>query len=131
VQALFSSVLPVLGMIRGGSLKAIAIASDHRSELLPSVPTFAEGGLDYRTGTWFGLLAPAQTPPAIVDTLHRNDRRDAQRRARQGAHRRASAEVVADTPAQFRAFIRDETERLARVIRGRGSAGLRGKANRE
>jgi tripartite-type tricarboxylate transporter receptor subunit TctC len=51
VQALFSSVLPVLGMIRAGTLKAIAIASDRRSELLPEVPTFAESGLDYRTGT--------------------------------------------------------------------------------
>jgi tripartite-type tricarboxylate transporter receptor subunit TctC len=53
VQALFSSILPVLGMIRGGTLKAIALASDQRFELLPEVPTFKEGGLDYRTGTWF------------------------------------------------------------------------------
>jgi tripartite-type tricarboxylate transporter receptor subunit TctC len=44
VQALFSSVLPVLGMLRGGTLKAIALASDHRSELLPDVPTFKESG---------------------------------------------------------------------------------------
>src|SRR5712671_1583711 len=119
-QALFSSVLPVLGMIRGGSLKAIAIASGHRSALLPGVPTFAEGGLDYRTGTWFGLLAPARTPPAIVDTLHRatvavlREKRVQARIVEQGA------ELVADTPAEFRAFIRDETERLGRVIRGAG-----------
>src|SRR5712672_98302 len=120
VQALFSSVLPVLGMLRSGTLKAIAVASDRRSELLPDVPTFTEGGLDYRTGSWFGLLAPARTPPAIVDTLHRTTvavLRDQSVRARiveQGA------EVVADTPAEFRTFIRDETERLARVIRGAG-----------
>ena len=120
VQALFSSVLPVLGMIRGGTLKAIAIASDRRSALLPRVPTFAEGGLDYRTGTWFGLLAPAQTPPTVIDILHRTTvatLKDESVRARiveQGA------EVVADTPAEFRAFIGEETERLARVIRGAG-----------
>jgi tripartite-type tricarboxylate transporter receptor subunit TctC len=120
VQALFSSVLPVLGMIRGGTLKAIAIASEHRSALLPGVPTFAESGTDYRTGTWFGLLAPAQTPSAIVDTLHRttvsvlNEESVRARIVEQGA------EVVADTPAEFRAFIRDETERLARVIRAAG-----------
>jgi tripartite-type tricarboxylate transporter receptor subunit TctC len=46
VQALFSSILPVLGMIRSGTLKAIAIASERRSELLPEVPTFQESGLD-------------------------------------------------------------------------------------
>ncbi len=62
VQMLFASVLPVLGAVRGGKLKAIAIASDERSPLLPDVPTFKESGLDYRTGTWFGLLAPAKTP---------------------------------------------------------------------
>jgi tripartite-type tricarboxylate transporter receptor subunit TctC len=118
VQALFASVLPVLGMVRGGKLKPIAIASQHRSALLPDVPTFAEGGLDYRTGTWFGLLAPARTPAAIVATLHRETvavLREASvhdRLAEQGA------EVVGNSPEEFRAFIREETDRLARVIRG-------------
>jgi tripartite-type tricarboxylate transporter receptor subunit TctC len=117
VQALFSSILPVLGMIRGGKLKAIAIASDRRSDLLPQVPTFAEGGLDFRTGTWFGLLAPARTPPPILATLHREAvavLRDESVRARIAEQ---GGEVVGDTPDEFRAFIRDETERLSRVIR--------------
>src|SRR5262245_25925739 len=105
VQALFSSVLPVLGMLRGGTLKAIAIASDRRSELLPTVPTFAESGLDYRTGTWFGLLAPAKTPPDVISALHRatvatlQDETVRTRIAEQGA------EVVANSPSEFRAFI--------------------------
>ena len=60
VQMLFSSVVPVLGMVRGGSLKAIAVASDGRLALLPEVPTFKESGVDYVTGTWFGILAPAK-----------------------------------------------------------------------
>jgi tripartite-type tricarboxylate transporter receptor subunit TctC len=116
VQALFSSILPVLGMIRSGTLKAIAIASDRRSELLPEVPTFKESGLDYRTGTWFGLLAPARTPREIIDTLNRatvSVLADAGVRSKlveQGA------EVVANSPAQFRAFIKEETDRLATVI---------------
>ncbi len=118
VQALFASILPVLGMVRGKKLKPIALASEHRSALLPDVPTFAESGLDYRTGTWFGLLAPARTPPAIIATLNRETvavlRADTvhDRLAAQGA------EVVGDTPEEFRAFIAQETERLARVIRG-------------
>jgi tripartite-type tricarboxylate transporter receptor subunit TctC len=117
VQALFSSILPVLGMIGSGTLKAVAIASDHRSELLPEVPTFKESGLDYRTGTWFGLLAPARTPPEITDALHRAtvsvlvDAGVRTRLVEQGA------EVAANSPADFRAFIKDETERLATVIR--------------
>jgi tripartite-type tricarboxylate transporter receptor subunit TctC len=117
-QALFSSVVTVLGMVRGGTLKAIAIAADRRSELMPNVPTFAEQGLDYKMGTWYGLLAPAKTPPAIVDVLHHAsvsvlaDPSVRTRIVEQGA------EVVASSPAEFRAFIKDETERLGRVIRG-------------
>jgi tripartite-type tricarboxylate transporter receptor subunit TctC len=65
VQMLFSSILPVLGLIQGGKLKPIALAADKRSPLLPNVPTFAEGGIDYKSSTWFGLLAPAKTPAAI------------------------------------------------------------------
>jgi tripartite-type tricarboxylate transporter receptor subunit TctC len=117
VQALFSSILPVLGMIRSGTLKAVAIASNHRSGLLPEVPTFKESGLDYRTGTWFGLLAPARTPPEIIDTLNRatvSVLADPGVRAKlveQGA------DVVANSPMDFRMFIREETERLATVVR--------------
>jgi tripartite-type tricarboxylate transporter receptor subunit TctC len=118
VQALFASVLPVLGMVRGDKLRPIAIASERRSALLPGVPTFAESGLDYRTGTWFGLLAPARTPAAIIATLNREtvavlrEESVRERLAEQGA------EVVGDTPEEFRGFIRAETDRLAQVIRG-------------
>jgi tripartite-type tricarboxylate transporter receptor subunit TctC len=118
VQALFSSVLPVLGMIRGGTLKAIAVASDRRSDLLPDVPTFAESGLDYRTGTWFGLLVPAKTPPAIIDALHRASVSVLQDQNVRAKIVEQGAEVIANSPAEFRAFINDETERLAGVIRG-------------
>ena len=118
VQALFSSVLPVLGMIRAGTLKAIAIASDRRSELLPEVPTFAESGLDYRTGTWFGLLAPAKTPPGIIGLVHGTTVAVLQDHGVRAKIVEQGAEVVANSPAEFRAFIKDETERLAGVIQG-------------
>ena len=117
VQALFSSALPVLGMIRNGTLKALAIAADHRSALMPDVPTFTESGLDYNTGTWFGLLAPAQTPRAVTATLNGVAvavLRDAPARARIEAQ---GAEVVANSPDEFRAFIGEEMDRLSRVIR--------------
>jgi tripartite-type tricarboxylate transporter receptor subunit TctC len=116
-QALFSSVVTVLGQVNGGTLKAIAIASDRRSELMPNVPTFLEQGLDYKMGTWYGMLAPAKTPPAIIDTLHRAsaavlaDTTVRTKIAEQGA------DVVGSSPADFRRFLKDETERLGRVIR--------------
>jgi len=117
VQALFSSILPVLGMIRGGTLKAIALASDRRFELLPDVPTFMEGGLDYRTGTGFGLLAPARTPPEIVGAFSRASVSVLQEQGVRARLAEQGAEVIANSPAEFRAFIGSETERLSGVIR--------------
>ena len=117
VEMLFSSILPVLGQIRSSGLKPIAVASERRSPLLPDVPTFAESGVDYRTGTWFGLLAPARTPDAVIATLHRETAdvlADPDVRAKiteQGG------EVVGNSPAAFRAFLKEETDRLSAVIR--------------
>ena len=117
MQLLFSSVLPVLGLIRSGSVKPIAIAADHRLALLPEVPTFLESDVDYQTGTWFGLLAPAKTPDAIIAKLHAATievLRDGDAHAKivgQGA------EVVGDSPEEFRAFIKEEMDRLSIVIR--------------
>jgi tripartite-type tricarboxylate transporter receptor subunit TctC len=117
VQMLFASVLPVLGAVRGGKLKAIAIASERRSPLLPDVPTFKESGVDYRTGTWFGVLAPAKTPEPIIATLHGNIADILKDPAVRGRIEEQGAEVVGNSPAEFRAFIKDETDRLAAVIR--------------
>jgi tripartite-type tricarboxylate transporter receptor subunit TctC len=117
VQMLFASVLPVLSLVRSGKLKPIAIAADHRSPLLPDVPTFKEGGLEYVTGTWFGLLAPAKTPQSVIKTLHANTVEVLKNPV---LHKRMSgqgADVVGNTPDEFRAHIVAETERLARVIK--------------
>jgi tripartite-type tricarboxylate transporter receptor subunit TctC len=117
VQMLFSSLLPVLGLIRSGNVKPIAIAASHRLALLPEVPTFIESGVSYQTGTWFGLLAPAKTPEAVISTLHKATvevLRDEDTRTKiveQGA------EVVGNSPADFRAFLKEETDRLSVVIR--------------
>src|SRR5262249_12909219 len=104
--------------VRGDKLKPIAIAADRRSELLPNVPTFLEQGLDYRTGTWFGLLAPAKTPPEVIDLLHRSTVALLQEQAVRSKILEPGAEVGANTSAEFRAFLKEETERLATVIRG-------------
>lgn len=117
VQMLFSSILPVLGLIKGGQLKPIALASDKRSPLLPDVPTFAESGVDYKTGTWFGLLAPAKTPKPIIDTLYKSSLAVLQDPTVRARIAEQGADVVANTPDEFRAFIKDEKERLSVVIK--------------
>jgi len=116
-QLLFASILPVLSNIRAEGLRPLAVAAAQRFALLPNVPTFAESGVAYQTGTWFGLLAPAHTDPAIVARLHREtvaavalpDVRD--RLLEQGA------EIVGNSPAEFSAFISEETARWAKVLK--------------
>ncbi len=115
-QLLFSSLLPVLGSVRGGLMRAIALAGEHPSPLLANVPTFASCGIAYETGTWFGLLAPAATPAPIVDQLHAALVKALADPALHGQILSQGADAIGDTPAEFAAFIRTETIRWAGVI---------------
>jgi tripartite-type tricarboxylate transporter receptor subunit TctC len=72
VSMMFLSILPVLGHVTGGTLRALAVTNPERSKLLPQVPTIAEAGLPgFSASIRYGLVAPAGTPRAIVDRLNR------------------------------------------------------------
>src|SRR5258706_3828510 len=72
VQVAFEILAPVLGQIRGGAVKALAVTSDKRYAGLPDVPTVAESGVPgYQASSWNGVAAPARTPKAIVERLNR------------------------------------------------------------
>jgi tripartite-type tricarboxylate transporter receptor subunit TctC len=111
--------LPVLlPHVRGGAVKALAIAAPARSDALPELPTMAEAGLaGVESGTWYGLLAPVGTPPDRIGTLH-----GALLAALEDAEtRRALMEqggtLVGNTPEAFTAFLREETAKWGEVIR--------------
>jgi tripartite-type tricarboxylate transporter receptor subunit TctC len=71
VQLLFTGVPPIRAHVESGKLRAIAIADFKRSKQLPGVPTVAEAGLPgAESGAWYGILAPAGTPPAVLDRLN-------------------------------------------------------------
>jgi tripartite-type tricarboxylate transporter receptor subunit TctC len=72
VQYTLDTPPAVLEHVRAGRLRALAVATPKRLATAPNVPTFAEGGLpDFTGGTWFGLLAPARTPPPVIERLNR------------------------------------------------------------
>jgi tripartite-type tricarboxylate transporter receptor subunit TctC len=72
VSMMFLSILPVIGQVRGGTLRALAVTNPTRSKLLPDVPTIAESGLPgFSAAIRYGLVAPAGTPPAIIDRLNK------------------------------------------------------------
>ncbi|MVW78623.1 Bug family tripartite tricarboxylate transporter substrate binding protein [Bordetella sp. 02P26C-1] len=67
----FDTITPVLPHVKSGKLRALAVTTDQRSAALPDVPTLQEAGLKgFNMGTWFGLLAPAGTPPDVVSKLN-------------------------------------------------------------
>jgi tripartite-type tricarboxylate transporter receptor subunit TctC len=69
VDVMFIAVGPALPQIRSGRLVALAVSGEARQPLLPEVPTVAETYPGFRSGTWFGLFAPARTPQAVIDTI--------------------------------------------------------------
>ncbi|SEB15925.1 tripartite tricarboxylate transporter substrate binding protein [Variovorax sp. YR216] len=84
VDSSFATLGSVLPQIQAGKLTALAVASPQRSSLLPQVPTFEEAGVKgYRADIWYGLLAPAGTPPEVVATLQKTAQAFAQAPATQ------------------------------------------------
>lgn len=69
VSLMFDSISTSLPQVQSGKLKALAVTGEHRSPLLPNVPTVAEAVPGFVINGWYGILAPANTPPAILDTV--------------------------------------------------------------
>ena len=117
IDMLFDTSPTALPYAKSGKLRALAITSRQRSPLLPDVPTMREAGLpDFEVVTWTGIAAPAGTPPAVVDKLNA-----AIKAALQGPLRKQLEETslipVGDSPQAFGAFMRQDAEHYARLVR--------------
>ena len=111
----------VIAHIRGGRLRALAVASDKRFPLLPELPTVAEAGLaGYEASVWWGLVAPAKTSAEIVRQLNAETNKALANPA--SANRLAELGVVVTpgTPDQFTAFVKSQTELWSGVIKSAG-----------
>lgn len=111
----------VLSHVRAQRLRALAVTSLGRLSVLPEVPTLDEAGLPgYEAGVWWGLMAPARTPAAVIAQLHRAVAailRTDEIRSRLAAE---GAEAADKTPAEFAEFIQKETVKWAGVIKAAG-----------
>jgi len=103
--------------IRAGKLKVLGVAASRRIDVLPDIPTFAEQGFPLESASFYGLMAPAGTPPAVINKLNQElvkilkTPEEAKRLAAAGAF------PVGDTPAQFAAFLKREVDTWGPVIR--------------
>lgn len=112
------ALLPVLQPhIQGGKLKALAVTSGKRLAAFPDVPTFTELGVDYDISIWYGLMAPAGTPKAIVDRLAAAVQKIMASPEMGARIRTAGAEPVWSKPQEFQAQLRSETAFWQQVAR--------------
>ena len=112
----------MLGHIKSGRLRALAVTGTQRSPQLPQVPTLAESGLaGYSAYVWMGLLAPKGTPPAVIARLHREVLAALASNEVKNYLSSASIEAVGSTPAELGAYFREEKERWAKIIKDTGA----------
>jgi tripartite-type tricarboxylate transporter receptor subunit TctC len=119
----FANIANALPLVREGKLTAFAVSSRGRTAAAPDIPTMAELGYPgFDAVPWFGLLAPAGTPPAVIDKLQRETVRVLALPEVQASLHTLGLDLIGNTPAEFANVIRPETPQWAAVIR---SAGIR------
>jgi tripartite-type tricarboxylate transporter receptor subunit TctC len=118
VQMMMSSLLPAMPHVKSGKLRGLAVTSMKRSAALPDIPTVAESGVPgFETTSWHGMVVPAGTPKAIVTRLHAEMVRMLNQPEVKTLFLNQGMETVGNTPEQFAAYIKHETEKWTKVIR--------------
>ena len=118
IQVMFDSLPSSAGAVRDGRLRALAVTTGRRVPGFEELPTVAEAGVPgYEISTWYGVWAPAQTPPRIVTRLQSSIAKgltEPDVKARLDA---LGAQPVGDTPEEFASFVRSEYERWGRLVK--------------
>ena len=110
-----SSVMP---QVSAGKLRALGVSSAKRAALAPNLPTIAEAGVPgYESGQWYGLWAPAGTPPEIVTWLHKESTAILRSAGMQERLKTEGLEVVASSPDEFLALIKSDIEKWTKLVK--------------
>jgi len=122
IAVMFDNLPSAIAQVKSGKLRALAVTTAKRSPALPDVPTIAEGGVPgYEATSWFGLLAPANTPAPVVAKLNASilkalaDPEVKKKMEEQGA------EPLGEKPEQFAEFIQSETAKWGGVVKQSGA----------
>jgi len=121
-QVMFNGMLATYPMVKDGKLKALAISSEKRFSAAPDLPTVAESGYPgFETGSFQGIVAPANTPKDVVAALHATITKILATPEMKARLEGAGAEVRPMSPEQFGQFIASEKARWAKVIKESGA----------
>ncbi len=122
VDFFFVSYSSVLSFLQAGKVRVLAVTSPKRLPVLPDVPTMREAGFaGIELDAWFGLVAPAGTPDAVIGKLNTAFVQAVRDPEIVKQVRDQGAEAVATTPAEFAAFIAAETERFGKIVKAVGA----------
>jgi len=116
-KIVFSSLIQTTPHVKTGQLRALATGGAKRNPVLPDVPTIGETVPGYEANNWWGMLAPAGTPPAIVDKLNKAVSAALDAPALREQFEKEGASVVKMTPSEFGAYIESETAKWGRVVK--------------
>ena len=118
VQLSFDVIPVVINYVKAGRLKPIAVTSAKRTPLMPDVPTVNESGLKgFDLSTWWGLVAPAGASKDVIARLHSETVKALQLPDVKERYAQNGADPVGNSPEEFSAFIRNERDKYARIVR--------------
>ena len=117
ITLMFNVAATLAPQVEAGKLRALAVAQSRRASIMPDVPTLAEAGMSgYDAGIWIGLLAPAGTPPAIVEKLSAAANAALSTEEVRTALKRQGTDPLGGTPKEFADFIRADIEKWVAVL---------------
>ena len=117
IQVAFTELATSLGHVKSGNLRALAVTTAARTETLPDVPTLSEFIPGFEASQWVGLVAPKDTPSAIIEKLNTEINAGLADSKLKARFAELGGMVLPGSPDDFGKLIRDETEKWAKVIR--------------
>jgi tripartite-type tricarboxylate transporter receptor subunit TctC len=120
VQVQFASMTAAIQYVKAGNLRALAVTSALRSDLLPDIPAVREILPGYEASTWYGIVAPKKTPAEIVERLNKETKTAIADPKLKARFADLGAELLSMTSAEFAQFIVEETEKWGKVVKFAG-----------
>ncbi|HET9663758.1 MAG TPA: tripartite tricarboxylate transporter substrate binding protein [Burkholderiales bacterium] len=119
IQLLTPNLSAAIGFVNSGKIRALAVTSKERAPQVPNIPTVAETVPGFENVGWFGLVAPAGTPAAIINKVHADTVKALQSPDIRKRFNELGMAPVGNTPAQFARAMKEESARWAKVVRER------------
>ena len=122
MQLMFNSIAPIVPHIKSGRVRVLGMASLQRSPQLPDLPTISESGVPgFEAVNWFGLFAPAKTPPAIINRVNGALVKTVKSPELQAQFIALGADPVGSSVEEFTAFVKRDMEKYEKVVRLSGA----------